>query len=116
MGSPNLRKRKSTVEAGLPLKIMTPETPREAERKVVYMEIDTAEEGVGSSDGVITPIADRIKATPRRRIPSLGRKKGVKKVDGSQRLISALFSKNIAGVERLSDGDDAKDPKRNQKN
>ena len=67
------------------------------------MEIDEEEDVVGLKGGISTPITERKKITPRRRIPSLGRKKKAeKKIDPSQRLISAIFLKNIAGVERLS--------------
>ena len=112
-GSPNLRKRKHADNIGLPTKIMTPEAPSRSNRRIVHMEMDEVEEVVGSNGGVTTPITERKKATPRRRIPSLGRKKKCeKRVDNSQRLISAIFFKNIAGVERLCEENENKDLER----
>ena len=102
-GSPNLRKRKPMDTFGLPMKIMTPEATREINKKIIHMEIDEEEEVGGPKGGVSTPITERKKITPRRRIPSLGRKKKCeKKIDASQRLISANKWKRFYDVFMIS--------------
>ena len=68
------------------------------------MEVDEEEDNGGFKTP--TPVVDRKKATPRRRLLSSGKgkgKSGVNMPDESQRLISVMFSKNILGVERLSE-------------
>ena len=68
------------------------------------MEVGEEEDDTGNSVVFKTPVFDRKKATPRRRLLSSGKgRRGENKTDESQRLISVMFSKNILGVERLSE-------------
>ena len=68
------------------------------------MEVDEEEDNGGFKTP--TPVVDRKKATPRSRLLSSGKGKGKSGgPDESQRLISVMFSKNILGVERLSEDD-----------
>ena len=86
---------------GLPNKILTPDPSSKADRRLVYMDIDKEEEGVDPYGVGKVPATERVKATPLRRLPSTGRRKtSGKKVDKSQRLISAMFFKDITGIKK----------------
>ena len=70
------------------------------------MEVDEVVEGSASGTAVRTPVSARLKATPRRRLSTHGKKRKEEKSDVTQRLISSMLYRDIAGVRRLDKDDE----------